>query len=97
MTTAVHPQVTQGTLDLAMSLLHDELEKMLCVAISLANKLQPKDLSDIQDDEDLIAWRLAQVLEDRLSETAFEDSLRELLHVKATKESQITFAKGGAV
>jgi hypothetical protein len=97
MTTALHPQVTQGTLDLAMSLLHDELEKMLCVAICLVNKLQPKNTSDIQDDEDLIAWRLAQVLEDRLSETAFEDSLRELLHVKSTKESQITFAKGAAV
>lgn len=83
MAATVHPEVTQATLELAMSLLHDELEKMLCIAISLVNKLEPKDVNNIQDDEDVIAWRLAQVLEDRLSETAFLDSLRELLRVKS--------------
>lgn len=96
MTTAVHPEVTQCVLDLAMSILNEELEKMLSVALCLMNRLEPKDLHDIRDDEDVIAWRLAQVLEERLSSSEFEDSLRKLLHVKTSTESQTAHANGGA-
>lgn len=96
MTTAVHTEVTQGVLDMAMSILNEELEKMLSVAICLVNRLEPENLRDIRDDEDVIAWRLAQVLEERLSSNEFEDSLRQLLHVKTAKESQAVQANGGA-
>lgn len=95
MGTALHPEVTQGVLDLAMSILNEELEKILSVAICLLNRLEPKDLHDIRDNEDVIAWRLAQVLEERLSSGEFEDSLRQLLHVKTRTESQIVQANGG--
>lgn len=81
MSNAVHPEVTQGVLDLAMSLMEEEHEKLLCIALSLANKLEPKNPKDIQDDEDVIAWRLAQVLEERLSSVEFLNDMRGLLKV----------------
>ena len=56
--------------------------KIVCLAISLVNKLEPKNIEDIQDNEDVIAWRLAQVLEERLSSSEFEDGIRKLLRVK---------------
>jgi hypothetical protein len=82
MTTAVHPGVTQFTLDFVMDLLSEEREKMLAIAISLYNRLEPKNLQDIKEHEDQTAWRLAQLLEERLSTTEFENAVRELLHVK---------------
>ncbi len=87
MSTAVHPQVTQGVLDLAMDILHEELGKMEAICLSLVDRLRPENLDDIRDDEDIVSYRLAQVLEDRLSSTKFENSLRQSLHVKTSTEA----------
>ena len=62
----IHPSVNGQTLALAMDLISDELDKLHCLAIALSNQLEPKDPKNPTDGDDLISWRLAEVLEERL-------------------------------
>jgi hypothetical protein len=86
MATPVHPSVNQGTLELVMSVLEEEKQKDLCLVISLMNRLEPKNLNDLQDSDDIVSFRLLQVLEARLTCTRLMDMLKGVLHLAAQAE-----------
>jgi hypothetical protein len=77
--TAIHPEVNQLTLQLAMNMIDEEIEKLHALAIVLTNRLEPEDQKNPTND--LISWRVAEVLQERLGEVEFFESIRELLHV----------------
>jgi hypothetical protein len=66
------PTVTQNRF--AFDFLHDELDTLLALSITLMNRLE-----DQSEDGDTTSWRLAQVLNDRLASTAFTNNMRTLL------------------
>ena len=87
MATPVHPSVNQGTLELVMSLLEEEKQKDLCLVISLMNRLEPTNLNDLQDSDDIISFRLLQVLEGRLTCTRLMDMLKGVLHLQTVAQT----------
>lgn len=70
------PNVTQGSLDVALEYVEDEHEKLLALAIALRHLLEPADPHNPAENDDLTAWRLAQLIEERLSSTTFTNTLR---------------------
>lgn len=72
---------TPGNLSVAYSYLHDEIETMLCLAICLENQLEPKDPANPKASENINAWRLSQVLHERLTNRRFTGDIRELMLV----------------
>jgi hypothetical protein len=82
MDAAPHPAISQRTLELAMDYLYEELDKVQCLAILLCKELEPKKLNDSEYFQNVTAWRLAQLIEERFESTDFQNSIRELLRVK---------------
>ena len=70
------PKVTQGSLDVALDFVEEEREKMLALAMALCRRLEPVDPKDPADTDDITSWRLAQLLEERLTDTGFTKTLR---------------------
>lgn len=67
---------------LAVEHLEEELDTLLALSITLADRLEPAG----RGDADLTAWRLAQVLRDRLSDQKFTKSMRHwILGESSTK------------
>lgn len=62
----------------AFGFLEDELETLLCLSIALKNQLEPNDPNNPGDEFDPTSWRLAQVLNERLSNVGFTNSMRQL-------------------
>lgn len=70
------PNVSQGSLDVALAYVEEEHDKLLALAITLRQRLEPADPQDPTDSDDLTAWRLAQLIEERLERTEFSLTLR---------------------
>ena len=62
-----------------MDLLEDENRKSLALAMSLASQLQPVDRRNHSDTDDLAAWALAEILEERLASVSHLKSVRRML------------------
>lgn len=60
----------------ALGFLEDELETLLALSIVLMNRLEDQQKNE---DADITAWRLSQVLNEKLSRTTFSDNMRHLL------------------
>ena len=67
---------TEGRVAHAYKYLCDELETMLALSIVLVNQLEPVDP---ESGEGVTAWRLAQVLNERLEGVDFLANMRMLL------------------
>lgn len=70
---------TAGQNRLAFDFLEDELETLLALSITLKNQLEPDDPQNHDDCEHTTAWRLSQVLNDRLASTEFSNNMRMLM------------------
>ena len=57
----------------------DERNKIHALAVCLVSALAPKDPTDSDDDDRLIEWRLAQVIEEMLGCTASVSETRNVL------------------
>jgi hypothetical protein len=57
----------------------DERNKIHALAVCLVSALAPKDPTDSDDDDRLIEWRLAQVIEEMLGCTASVSETRNIL------------------
>ena len=68
-----------GNLSFAYSYLQEEFETLLCLAICLENQLEPEDPKNPKASEDIIAWRLSQVIHSKLTNPEFTQHMRELL------------------
>lgn len=68
--------VSQDSLELALDFVEDERDRLLALAMTLRQRLEPVDPKDPTDSDDLNAWRLAQLLEERLTSVRFTDTLR---------------------
>lgn len=73
------PNVSQGSLEVALDFVEEERDRLLALAMVLRQRLEPADPKDPGENDDLNAWRLAQLLEERLTDTGFTDRLRFLL------------------
>jgi hypothetical protein len=94
-TATVGHEVTRFTF--AMDLIDDEMNKLHCLAIALENQLRPNDPKNPTDTDNLIAWRLAEVLEEKLGSTAFEKGVRSLLILESDcTKTQTNANKAGA-
>lgn len=69
----------------AFGFLGDELETLLALAIALERQLEPTDPDHPEDEHPTTAWRLSQVLNERLSSMTFTNNMRQLLlgHVES--------------
>jgi hypothetical protein len=63
----------------AYGFIEEELETLLCLSIALKRELEPNDPNNPGDEFNATPWRLAQVLNERLSSTAFTSNMRTLL------------------
>lgn len=72
-------KASQSQLAFALSYLEEEHEKLLALAMSLRRHLEPVDPEHPGDDVNLNAWRLAQILEERLEKTEFVNAMRSLV------------------
>jgi len=72
------PKVSQSRLDAAMEWVEEEHDKLLTLAFALLHRLEPADPQN-PDDGDPTSWRFAQMLEERLSNPQFADTLRFFL------------------
>lgn len=63
----------------AFKFLEDELETLLALSLTLTNYLEPEDPSNMDDGFNPVAWRLSQVLNERLSSVAFSNNMKTLL------------------
>ncbi len=68
--------VSQDSLELALDFVEGERDRLLALAMVLRQRLEPVDPKDPTDSDDLNAWRLAQLLEERLTSVRFTDTLR---------------------
>lgn len=82
------PDVSRGSLELAIDYVADEHEKLLALAMTLRQRLEPANPKDPTGGDDLTAWRLAELLEERLTSTDFTNTLRVfVLGEKAAKSA----------
>lgn len=72
-------QASRGQLEYALSYLEEEHEKLLALAISLRQQVEPVDPENPGDETNHVAWRLAQILEGRLERTEFVNGMRSLV------------------
>lgn len=68
-----------GQLKFAFEYLHEEMETLAALSIALVNQLAPSDPDNDDDCENPTAWRLSQVLSDRLTCTHFSNDMRKVL------------------
>lgn len=73
------PNVSQGSLTVALDFVEEERDRLLALAMVLRQRLEPVDPKDPGENDDLNAWRLAQLLEERLTDTGFTDTLRKFV------------------
>lgn len=72
----------KSKIEYVMAYVNEERETILALSMALRKWLEPDDPQDPKDSDDLTAWRLAQILEDRLSSTEFEENIGNVLGVK---------------
>jgi len=77
---------------LAFNYLQSELETLLALSITLTNELTPDDPDNHDDYEHTTAWRLSQVLNDKLSSTKFSKNMRLLMLGSADVSNSATEA-----
>lgn len=70
-----------------VDLVSEERSLLFALATTIAQNLEPADPDDPPDDAKLVEWRLAMLLEDRLSKTSFEDGVRQLLFGRAARDA----------
>lgn len=71
--------VSRAQLEFALSCLNEEFEKLLSLASCLRQQVEPADQQQPEDGVDVVAWRLAQMLEERLESTDFSAAMRSLV------------------
>lgn len=72
---------TASELEFALKFLDDELETLLALSMVLMNQLE--DTRDAETGNGVTAWRLAQVLNDRLASVEFSRNFRHILLSKS--------------
>lgn len=81
--------IKETAVKLALEMQSEELEKLLALSIGLVNHLEPRDPSDPDQHENLTAWRMAQVLNERLSSTVLQEGIYQMLlgknHLKSVQ------------
>jgi hypothetical protein len=70
---------SRSQLEFAFSYLEEEHETLLALAMALLRQVEPVDPDAPNDAVDTTAWRLAQVLEQRLGSTVFVADMRKLI------------------
>lgn len=73
------PNVSQCSLEVAFDFVENERDTLLALAMVLRERLEPDDPKDPGEYDDLNAWRLAKLMEERLTDTGFTDKLRFFL------------------
>ena len=73
---------------LVIDTLKDEHEKLLALAMSLTRALAPAEAGDLDEMQPTTEYRLAQLIEERLSKTWLEDFI-----VTVLKEAMLTGGK----
>ena len=66
-------------LKFAFRMMSEEQDRCAALAHSLVVQLQPNDAENPTDHDDLTAWRLAEVLHEKLSSSEVSESVRKLL------------------
>lgn len=76
--------VTLGrhTIEYVMEALDDELETLYALDTSLCIQIGEPDRANPKDGDNMTAFKLAQLLEDRLGSTRFREAIGTLLRVK---------------
>lgn len=68
-----------ASVDLVLEILKEEHEKQLALAHQLTRELAPPDEGDVDDMQPTTEYRLAQMLEERLSKTWLEEAVSNVL------------------
>lgn len=66
-------------LEFALKFLGEEHEKLYCLAYAILQRVEPVVPDNPAEDDDITAWRLAQILVERLEKTEFTDAIRSLV------------------
>lgn len=68
-----------GELDFLARYIAEELERLEALSIALEKELCPKDPDNLREGDKVTAWRLAELLNERLSSRAFSDYINSVL------------------
>lgn len=99
--TPAHPLVSSSAersmqTDLAVEFIAEDRDMLYALAVALQTRLQPADIANASDDENMIAWRLTQMLVARLESTKFMADVRSLLSPLGIGEDMATHVVGRA-
>jgi hypothetical protein len=72
-------RISRSRLELVVREISAEHDRLHALAIALLSRVRPHNESDPEDGADLHAWRLAQILEERLESTQFVEAISGLL------------------
>jgi hypothetical protein len=68
-----------SSLEGVMDAIEEREEQLYALAATILRHLSPEDEKNIPDEHPHTAWRLAQLLEDKLSSTSHRNYVREIL------------------
>lgn len=75
---------TAEDLDFLARYIADELERLEALSLALEKELCPKDPDNLREGDKVTAWRLAELLNERLSDRAFSDYINRVLRPQST-------------
>lgn len=73
--------MSQEMTQFAVDYIDEELEVLYSIALPLCERIAPKDPKNLQEEDDIVAWRLAQLLVERLESTRTINNLKQFLGV----------------
>lgn len=69
----------KSTIDCVMGYIREELETLLSLSSAVVNFVAVEDTKNLKERDNLNAFRLAELLEDRLGSTTFEKNIKRIL------------------
>ena len=73
--------LSRSTIELALDYIGDEMETLLALSNALVSQVTVQDPKNPKDHDNVFAFRLAELLEDRIASSVFQENIRHILGV----------------
>lgn len=74
--------LNRNTVEFVLEYIREEMESLFSLSAAVAAFTAVKDTKNPKDNDNITAFRLAEILEERLGSTAFQNNIRSMLGVE---------------